>query len=484
MPSEAKQMTQTEPRVLIVDDEKGFCDIVFRLLKRDGFAPLVAYDGKKALEMIASGMPDAVLLDVRMPGMDGLEVLRRAKELDPDLPILMVTAYGGFDGAVQAIKAGAFDYLTKPVDNTELVAKVRQALAKRPPNKKLHPPLQTSKEAASRQLEEILGTSEAISKVIADVRLVAASDFTVIVQGETGTGKELVARAIHQCSLRSKNPLVPLDCGAIPENLFESELFGYEKGAFTGAAGRTVGKFEMAHGGTLFLDEIANMPLNSQSKLLRAIQEKTFYRVGGRTPVTVDVRLIVATNQDLNAKVDKGAFSRDLFYRLSEFTITVPPLRQRKEDILHLTNRFLKATNVELNKKVRGLSESALEVLLKDRWPGNVRELRSVIRRAVLHASTLIEPQHLSDGRPVSDWDPDIAPTAEEIYWDGLSLKEITRRSTMEVERRVLMQVLRKTRGNKAEAARLLQIDYKTIHTKIKQYGINLYPEDDNDEKK
>lgn len=476
-------MTESGPRVLIVDDERDFCEIVFRLLKRDGFAPVVAHNGEKALEMIASGMPDAVLLDVRMPGTDGFEVLRRAKELNKDLPVLMITGYGGLDGAVQAFKTGAYDYLTKPINNRDLVEKVREAIAKRPVSKKAQLHRRISKES-SLPLEEIMGASDAILRVISDVRLVAASDFTVIIQGETGTGKELIAQAIHQASLRSKYPMVPLDCGAIPESLFESELFGYEKGAFTGAGGRTSGKFEMAHGGTLFLDEIANMPLNSQSKLLRAIQEKTFYRVGGRDPVTVDVRLIVATNQDLSAKVDRGSFSRDLFYRLSEFNITVPPLRERREDIIHLTNRFLKATNTELNKKVRGFSDSALSTLLSDPWSGNVRELRSVVRRAVLQAGDLIEPEHLTVGRSDTIIGPEVAPVVGDASWEGLSLKEIARRSTICVERRALIQVLRRTKGNKAEAARILQIDYKTIHTKIKQYGITLYPEDDDGKKK
>jgi DNA-binding NtrC family response regulator len=472
-------MTESEPRVLIVDDERDFCDIVFRLLKRNGFAPVVANNGEKALEMIASGMTDAVLMDVRMPGTDGLEVLRRAKELDEDLPVLMITGYGGLDGAVKAFKTGAYDYLTKPINTRELVEKVRAALASRPVSKKSQPQRRTSKES-SLPLKEIMGASAAILRVISDVRLVAASDFTIVIQGETGTGKELIAQAIHQASLRSKHPMVPLDCGAIPENLFESELFGYEKGAFTGAAGRTPGKFEMANCGTLFLDEIANMPLNSQSKLLRAIQEKTFYRVGGRDPVTVDVRLIVATNQDLSGKVDKGSFSRDLFYRLSEFTIAVPPLRERVDDIIHLTNRFLKATNAELNKKVNGFSDSALNMLLDARWPGNVRELRSVVRRAVLQAGDLIQPEHLTVGRPDTVTGREIRPVIGEESWEGLSLKEIARRSTVGVERRALIQVLRKTKGNKAEAARILQIDYKTIHTKIKQYGITLYTEYDN----
>ncbi|MFZ5867605.1 MAG: sigma-54-dependent transcriptional regulator [Thermodesulfobacteriota bacterium] len=472
-------MIHSGARILIVDDEKDFCDILLHLLKREGFSPLVAHDGETALEMTRAGMPDALLLDVKMPGIDGLEVLRRAKKLDADLPILMITAYGGLDGAVQAIKEGAYDYLAKPLDNRELIEKLKRALVNRAVSGKKPPHSNRQEKPTVLQLHEIMGPSDAIRRLISDVRLVAPSDFTVVIQGETGSGKELVAQAIHRASLRPKNPMVPLDCAAIPESLFESELFGHERGAFTSAVARGLGKFEMAQGGTLFLDEVTNMPLNCQIKLLRAIQEKTFFRVGGREPVTVDVRLLVATNQDLNAAVSKGLFSRDLFYRLSEFTIIIPPLRERKEDVIHLSNRFLKATNLELNKKVRGISDSALQALLESQWPGNVRQLRSVIRRAVLLAEDLVQPDHLvfESSNPVA-----CAETRSIVHdsaWDGLPLKEIVRRCTSEVERRVLTDVLRKTRGNKAEAARILQIDYKTIHSKVKQYGINLYAEDD-----
>jgi len=314
-------------RVLVVDDEKDFCQVLFVLLKTEGFDPMIAHDGETALAMIEQGLPDAMLLDIRMQGIDGIEVLKRSKKIAPKIPVLMMTGYGGIGGAVEAIKAGADDYLSKPLDNEVLIERLRQAIWSTSTLKKASSDPVDAKIPATLSLAEIMGPSEAILKVINDVRLVASSDFTVIIQGESGTGKELIARSIHQASLRAKAPVIPLDCGAIPETLFESELFGYEKGAFTGAINQQAGKFEMAQGGTLFLDEIGNMPRNCQTKLLRAIQERTFFRIGGRKPVNVDVRLLVATNQDLVAKVPGGLFSRDLFYRLSEFTILVPPLR-------------------------------------------------------------------------------------------------------------------------------------------------------------
>jgi two-component system nitrogen regulation response regulator GlnG len=477
-------MIHTGVRVLIVDDERDFCDILFHLLKRQGFTPLVAHDGDTALEMIRVGIPDIVLLDVKMPGIDGMEVLRRSKKLDPQLPVLMITAHSGVHGAVRAVKEGASDYLTKPLDNRELIEKLKLLIANRPALPKRPAPFGRIENTPALNLEEIMGPSDAILKVIADVKLVAGSNFTVVIQGETGTGKELVARAIHDVSPRSRAPMVPLDCAAIPETLFESELFGYEKGAFTGASTARAGKFELAQGGTLFLDEIGNMPLNSQVKLLRAIQEKTFFRVGGRQPTTVDVRLLVATNQDLNTEVARGSFSRDLFYRLSEFTILIPPLRDRKEDIVHLSNLFLEATSIELNKTGLAFSDAALQELLEHPWPGNVRQLKSVVRRAVLQAESIIRPEHLVLEGPNSLVTHRPLTRREDLEWEGLSLKDIVRRITAEVERRVLTQVLRRTEGNKAEAARLLQIDYKTIHSKIKQYGIKLYPEVEDEQKR
>jgi DNA-binding NtrC family response regulator len=474
-------MSTGQARILIVDDEKDFCEILFHVVRREGFAPLIAHNGEMALEMVRVGMPDALLLDVKMPGMDGMEVLRRSKAIDPDLPVLMLTAYGGLNGAVQAMKEGAFDYLAKPLNNNELIEKLKRALENRSPRQKKAIAGSKAWSSTKVSLQEIMGPSDAVQKIISDVKLVAASNFTVVIQGETGTGKELVARAIHKASLRQETPLVSLDCGAIPETLFESELFGYEKGAFTGAISRRPGKFELAQGGTLFLDEITNMPVSCQTKLLRAIQERSFFRVGGSEPVSVDIRLLVATNQDLNIAVSLGRFSRDLLYRLSEFNVLIPPLRERKEDILHLSDRFIKATNTELNKKVKGLSDAALQILFEQKWPGNVRQLRATVRRAVLQAEDLIGPEHLIiDGSPPVC--ANIACSAG-TAWDGLTLKEIMRKSSEDLERRVLEWMLTRTKGNKAEAARLLQIDYKTIHSKLKQYCIKYHPEEQHGQK-
>jgi DNA-binding NtrC family response regulator len=459
-----------KPRILIVDDEKDICDLLFRMLGKEGFNPIMAHDGKSALEMIRLGMPDLVITDVRMPKMDGMELLRHVQQISPSLPVILITGWGGIDGAVKAMKEGAFDYLPKPLNTPELMGKIRKALENKVPGRceTISAPKRTE---TISQLQHIMGPSEAVERIINDIELVGPSNFSVIVQGETGTGKERVARAIHEISLRSKAPLIPLDCGAIPETLFESELFGFEKGAFTGAVSGKPGKFELAEGGSLFLDEISNMPLNSQVKLLRAIQEKTFFRVGGTKPVCVDVRLIVASNKDLSTEARSGSFSRDLFYRLSEFTIVIPPLRERKKDILHIANLILQATNVELGKSVHGFAEPALKLILNNHWPGNVRQLRSVIRRAVLQARDYIDPNHLMLEN-LDSLEPDAEFRETEFEWEGRSLKEIVRLSTSQIERRALIEALRKTGGNKSKAARMLQIDYTTIHAKLKQYEI------------
>jgi two-component system nitrogen regulation response regulator GlnG len=469
------RVTTEGARILIVDDEKGICDILYRLLDSHGFRPMVAHDGESALEMIRLGIPDLVVSDVRMPGMDGLELLRRVKKHEADLPVIMITGWGGIEGAVEALKQGASDYLTKPVDSQELVNRIRQALEAALPPSLAHAHAHNGDGLAPAivRLHEMMGPSESVRGVISEVALVARSGFSVIIQGETGTGKELVAEAIHKASSRASGPMIPVDCGAIPESLFESELFGHEKGAFTGAISSNPGKFELAQGGTLFLDEIGNMPLHCQIKLLRSIQERTFYRVGGRRSVSVNFRLIVASNQDLNEAVAKGSFSRDLFYRLSEFTIQIRPIRERKEDIIHLANRFLQATNVELAKKVKGFSQAAISTLMSYGWPGNIRQLRSAVRRAVLQADEWIEPENLAlEAAPEA---PATQAAASGVGdWNGLSLKEIVRDRTMEVERTVLTDVLRRTGGNKAKAARLLKIDYTTLHAKIKLYGISI----------
>lgn len=472
-------MGPIEARVLIVDDEKDFCDILFRVIKTAGFTALVAHDGVMALDMIRQGLPDIVLLDMKMPEMDGMEILKRAKKLNPNLPIIMITAYSGVHDAVEAIKHGAHDYLPKPLNNNALIQKIRSVISERGVSTKKKAP-KGAPALFLDDLKKLMGPSAAINRVISDLKLVAGSNFSVVIQGETGSGKELVAQAIHSFSSRSGKPMVPVDCGAIPETLFESEFFGHEKGSFTGAVAERVGKFEMAKGGSLFLDEISNMPLSCQAKLLRSIQERTFFRVGGRHSILVNVRLIIATNKDLNTEVALGRFSRDLFYRISEFTIVIPPIRDRKEDIVYLADQFLKETNEELNKNVKGFSNSALDLIKDYPWPGNVRQLKAAIRRSVLQSQDWVSPKSLvldSDGAKP---ELDIGVRDEDLQWEeGISLKDIVQKATADIESQILTKVLRKTGGNKAKAARLLQIDYKTIHSKIKQYGIKLYVEEE-----
>jgi len=464
-------MTEAGIQIMIVDDNEELCGMLSHLIGKAGFNAQVVYDGEVALKMMHSRSPDVMLLDIKMPNMDGMEVLRQVKEIDPDLPVVMITAFAEIHGAVEAIKAGAHDYLAKPFDNNEVIRVIYRALAERDLKRKLRH--LTTQFQQMRPLRETMGPSDAIRRLESEVHCVAKSDFTIVILGETGSGKELVAQAIHTHSVRSKAPFVPVDCGAIPEMLLESELFGHERGAFTGAVAQKSGKFEVAKGGTLFLDEISNMPLGSQAKLLRVLQDKVVYRVGGIKPIQVDVRLLVASNQNLQGITESGSFRKDLFYRLNEFTIIIPPLRERKEDIPYLAKRFLDTANMELNKHVKGFSESAIESLIEFHWPGNVRHLRATIRRAVLLADEVVTEKHL-DLKKVSAPEVAFHPKTQEVAWNNSPLKEILRHNVIAVEREVLIQALKHTGGNKAKAARLLQIDYKTIHTKVKQLGISI----------
>ncbi|MGA2402093.1 MAG: sigma-54 dependent transcriptional regulator [Syntrophobacteraceae bacterium] len=462
-------MAELTPRLLIVDDEIDHCTLLTHLMEREGFKTAVAYDGETALKAIRTEPPDVVLLDVKMPGMDGMQVLKIVKEENWELPIIIITAFADIPGAVKAICSGAENYLSKPFDHQELLRVVRQSLIRQ--RLKRHAQEQGEDFFDNHYLNKIMGPSDAVKRLVSSLILVAPSDFTVVLIGETGSGKELVAHAIHQSSARPKGPFIPVDCGAIPEALLESELFGHEKGAFTSAVLQKPGKFEMAQGGCLFLDEISNMPFSSQAKLLRALQEKKIYRVGGTRPLNIDVRLVVASNLDLRTLVDSGTFRRDLFFRLNEFTILIPPLRGRKDDIPYLAKLFLDATNKELNKKVKGFTESAVEALVRYDWPGNARQLRSVIRRAVLLADQMVTEELLEIKR-VDDPGLAFTPKVKGAPWKDMSLKEIVRCGTQSIEREVIAQVLKHTGGNKARAARILHIDYKTIHTKVKDYQI------------
>lgn len=459
-------MAKLSGKILIVDDEYAICELLAHLVSREGLSPLVALDGNAALKLIAFEAPDVLIVDLRLPDMSGLEVMQGAKELDNDLPVILITAHAEVRGAVEAIKFGAHDYLAKPFKHEEVMRVILRAINERRLKQDLK---NTSNQVRQIELQDVMGESDSIKRLAVDVSRVARSTFTVLIQGETGTGKEAIAHALHQASSRSKGPFVPVDCGAIPETLIESHLFGYEKGAFTGAQSQTHGTFEAASGGTLFLDEISNLSLSSQSKLLRVLQERAIYRVGGTKSIPVDARLVAASNHDLQTMVESGSFRSDLFFRLNEFAIRVPALRERKEDVLFLAKRFCDITSIELKKTPPQFSQSAIAALLAYDWPGNVRQLRSSIRRAVLLADGVITHDNLDIKTMLVSA---FAPRLHEVSWDDSSLKEIVRRSTITVEREILNQVLRKTGGNKARAARLLQVDYKTIHSKVKEYGI------------
>lgn len=472
-------MSQHSSLILVVDDEEEIRKILSRILEKEGFKVITAPEGQQALQRICFDAPDVVLLDVRMPGLNGMEVLKKIKEIDDDLPVVLVTAYADIHQAVEAMKDGAYDYLAKPFDNEEVVWVARRALAEGQLKKNLKSI--NDRYRGNFGLIENMGPSDKIARLAADIHRVAKSDFSVVVMGETGSGKELVARAVHGDSARAAASFMAVDCGAIPENLLESELFGHEKGSFTGADRQKLGKFELADGGTLFMDEIGNMPAGSQAKFLRVLQDRKLYRVGGTKPVNVDIRLIVATNQDLLEMAAGGTFRKDLYYRLSEFTIQVPALRERKDDIPYLAKRFLDMANIELNKLITGFSDEAVESLMCYNWPGNVRQLRSVIRRAALVARETITENDLSIKRasvPGLAFSPKIQGTP----WKNASLSEIVQQSVLAVEKEVLTEVLKFTGGNKARAARLLQVDYKTMHTKAKKFGIQPNGGDNGDE--
>ncbi len=469
-------MKTVQGRILIVDDDHEIAGLLGQLVSREGLTPLRAKDGTEALQLVRTGDADVLLADLKMPDMDGMELLREAKNLDPDLPVILITGFAKVQGAVEALRAGAHDYLAKPFEPQRVIQVVLRALNERRLKLGLRNLTDHGRQVLS--LRETFGPSGAIGKVIAGIERVAKSNFSVLIVGETGSGKEMVARALHQAGSRSRESFVPVDCGAIPESLFESELFGYERGAFTGANQKTIGKIEATHTGTLFLDEISNMPLASQPKLLRVLQEKTLYRLGGVKPIHVDTRMVTASGMDLEALNERGLFRPDLYFRLNEYTISIPPLRERREDIPYLAKRFMDIANLELSKSIRGFSPQAIETMLAYRWPGNVRQLRSIVRRAVLTAEDLIAEEHLGLG-----------PQAGRLWMDGeqqersptpvqgqsdLSLREIVRSNTVHVERTAIVHALQRTGGNKANAARLLHVDYKTLHTKVKEYGIQV----------
>jgi len=455
--------------ILIVDDNPDVCRLTAKYLADKGYGTIEAGDGAEAIRRIEREQPDLVLMDINMPVMNGIEALGEIIAMNPAMPVIMMSAQTEIPPAVEAMKLGARDYFTVPFDPAELVIKVRRVLDETYLKREVGR-LQTILGNA-KDLCELMGYSPQIGTIYGQIQTVARTDFTVIIYGESGSGKELVARAIHQNSRRADAAFVAVDCGSIPENLIESELFGHERGAFTGAYDRKKGSFERASGGTLFLDEIGNLPKTMQSKLLRTLQERAVERVGGTGPIAVDIRVIVAGNRRLQELIGEGRFREDLFHRINEFMIEIPPLRRRKGDLIYLANRFVDETAQELKKDKRPrLSPAALQLLHSYDWPGNVRELRNVIRRAVLLTdSDQINPEHLTALNTAA---AELIPPVRLDMLPRLPLKELVRNFTREIEQKIIAQALDRTQGNKSKAAKLLQIDYKTILTKINDYKL------------
>lgn len=461
-------------RILIVDDDDDICTMLSHLMLKQGYTPYIAHDGAEALDLLSKDTPDLLISDMKMPGIGGQELLHKLKELAIDLPVLVITGHADVGDAVDAMKAGAIDYISKPFNNDHVCSLVDRTLKKSGCCQvEIHSHrCSIAKDGISDFLHQKMGPSGVVGRLARDVARVAHSDISVLIHGETGSGKEVVARAIHEGNRRCNGTFMPIDCGAIQDSLVESEFFGYEKGAFTGAHQRKIGLFEAASGGTLFLDEVANLPLIAQAKLLRVLQEQVIYRVGGHQPIRLDVRVLAASHTDLVAKVAEGTFREDLYYRLNGFTLALPPLRLRKGDIIYLAEHFLSAANSDFEKAISGFSESAIEVMRNYSWPGNVRELQNCIRQAAIFAEEELTEGHLHlrekvasslCSHPVPDDVPEL---------DQSSLKEIVHRNVVLVESRVILKVLQQTSGNMAKAARILKIDYKTMHTKVKQYGL------------
>ena len=437
-------------RLLIVDDELSVRDSLGKWFGEEGYEVETAESASDAMTKLAEGKWHAALVDIKMHGTDGIELQRRMHEIDPELVVIMMTGYASVDTAVAALKNGAYDYVTKPLDPDEISHLVKKALAHKQTEQENVRLRETVAEVA--RPEDIVGQSTAMNHVYDAIETVGPTDATVLITGESGTGKELVARAIHHASPRRFHPLVVIHCGALTESLLESELFGHEKGAFTGAQYRKKGKFEIAEGGTVFLDEIGDISLKTQTDLLRVLQEREIVRVGSNLPIKVDFRCIAATNKDLERMIEEGSFRPDLFYRLNVFRIELPPLRDRRDDIPILVNYFVHKFSQQMNKKIRRVSPGAMNLLQQQAWAGNVRELENAVERAMVVAQ---EPEIRE-----SDFVFKVA-----VVPNGVP------KSLEEIERAHILRTLESVKWNQTRAAEILEIDRVTLHHKLKKYG-------------
>jgi DNA-binding NtrC family response regulator len=454
--------------ILVVDDEPAVRDILEDTLMQEGYSVSTAEDGAAAIQAVKETVVHIVITDFQLPDIDGLKIIDRLLKLDAKIIPIMMTGFGTIETAVQAMKSGAFDFITKPFDLEAVVVVVRKAaelLRLRQENHLLRKAVREQ-----YRLEQLVGVSEPIQHVMEFVQKVADSDSTVMIQGESGTGKELVARMLHFNSLRKEGPLVPVNCGAIPENLLESELFGHEKGAFTGATHSRMGRFELANGGTIFLDEIGEMSLPLQVKLLRVLQEREFERVGGNRTIHVDVRIIAATNQDLETLIEEKRFRKDLFYRLNVIPIVIPSLRERRSDIPLLIDHFLTRFNQSKRTEVSGFDSDALQMLTEYDWPGNIRELENMVERLiVLKKQGVVAVGDLPEKIRRRSLGPELKEQFIRFNEDGINLS----REVEQYEKHLIVEALRKANGVTSRAAQLLHLNRTTLVEKLKRKGVD-----------
>jgi len=466
--------------ILVVDDEKSIRFAFEQFLLDEGYAPILAADADAALDQITVRRPEIVFLDYRLPGKDGLDLLVDIKEKDPSITVVFMTAFGEMDVAIKAMQRGAYEYLTKPLDLEGIRILITRILAGK---QSLRDSLSGTDASSPRlAMGQMVGKGPAMQEVFKMIGLLTVQDVTVLITGESGVGKELVAQAIHRNSHRGRHPFIAVNCGAMPENLMEAELFGYEKGAFTGADTQKTGKFEAAAGGTIFLDEIGDLQLSLQVKLLRVLQEKSFERIGGNQPIMTDVRIIAATNKDLQEQLTMGHFRRDLFYRLHLIHLHLPPLRERREDIAPLVEHFIHKANLEMNRQVRGVTEAALKHLESNPWPGNVRELENQIKRAMVLSREDVLPdylfENLQEGVPMPDQglEERLTKLVRQYLADRLRVNDPAQSLYEQIigliEKTLIEDALERTEGNQVQAAHLLGLHRSTLRKKIADHRL------------